>query len=437
MATATQVNGNWQVETGSITNADLAHSTIGVIAGTGLSGGGTPSLGSSTTLTANVTNGTNTFTAVQTITVNSIGSNNVTGADGLIIQNTTAATSGSQVQNSPDLHFVGYAWNTVGSLSQKQEFAWQIVASYPVPSLVLFSQIASGGWGECIAIDSNGNLTVLGNLTVDGEFLIGGNPVRTPAPSTLNIYVNGSTGSDSNNGLSTGTAFLTIQAAINLAASYDTGSASNSININVAAGTYSASNTLPTIVGAATIFISGVGSGSVTCTSTSGNVFSATSILGTWALSGMTLTTSGTGIGTVYCSGFGSCIQILSDINFGVASGKNHLFATNGGQIQLGASYTISGGSTSHLNASNLGTIVSTATITVTVSASISITTFAQAVRMGFIYTGGITYSLGGHTVTGTRYSANTTGLIDTLGSSATYFPGTISGSTATQGLYA
>lgn len=435
MAGLTQINGNWQIETGSITNADLAHSTFNVTAGSGMGGGGTASLGGSITVTANVTNGANVFNAVQTVVIAGIG---ITSTDGLFLVNNTAATNSVTQQWSPRLHWRGYQWLTASSTSMQQDFAVELQTMIAGPLLVFSGGTALTGLTDIMGLDSFGNLTLAGVVNATG-LQVNSVATRSPLPSsTFNLYVNGSTGNDSNSGLSSGAAKATIQAAVNLISGYDTGSASNVININVAAGTYSAANTLPTIVGAAAVNIVGAGSGSVTCTSTTGNVFSATSILGTWALSGMTLTTSGSGSGAVYCTGVGGCIQILSDIVFGaLASGGNHLFATNGGQIQLGASYTISGGCNIHMNASNMGTIVSTATSTVTVSANISITIFAQAVRMGFIYTGGITYSSGVHTVTGTRYSANTTALIDTLGGGASYFPGTIGGSVATQGLYA
>ena len=54
----------------------------------------------------------------------------------------------------------------------------------------------------------------------------------------LNLYVS-SAGSDLNNGLSSGTPFLTLQQACNVAlANYDT--AGFPINVNVASGTYTA-----------------------------------------------------------------------------------------------------------------------------------------------------------------------------------------------------
>lgn len=60
---------------------------------------------------------------------------------------------------------------------------------------------------------------------------------RVVLKANLNVYVNGATGNDNNNGLTPTTAFATLQGAVNaLAPAYDT--AGYAITVNVAAGTY-------------------------------------------------------------------------------------------------------------------------------------------------------------------------------------------------------
>jgi hypothetical protein len=98
----------------------------------------------------------------------------------------------------------------------------------------------------------------------------GGGGGNTELSATLQLYVNGGTGSDSNDGLTALTAKETIQAAFDLAATYDVnplgaihGSGGQFIQINVEAGTYDEQVTVPRFKNRMSIDLEGSGAGDV------------------------------------------------------------------------------------------------------------------------------------------------------------------------------
>lgn len=81
-------------------------------------------------------------TGITTITINNLG--NVfpaTGADGIVLQNTTLATSVNTVQESPDIRFSGQGWNTSSLASH--EVDW-IMATLPQSGNPVFGKLAFG-----------------------------------------------------------------------------------------------------------------------------------------------------------------------------------------------------------------------------------------------------------------------------------------------------
>ena len=99
------------------------------------------------------------------------------------------------------------------------------------------------------------------------------------------------------------------------------------------------------------------------------------------------------------------------------------------------ASYAISGGAGIHVFASNPGAVVIyTAGTTVTLTGTpVFSSEFALAQFFGFINIAGQTFS---GSATGTRFSATVNGLINTNSAGLTYLPGSVAGSSATQGQY-
>jgi hypothetical protein len=152
-----------------VTLKAVATSTSGggvssVTAGTGLTGGGTGAV----TVNVDQTFGNN-FSSTQTITrapaVN-------TSIDGLILQDTTAATVGGQ-QFSPRLHFIGQGWATTPVASQTVDWIVEEQpvqgAANPSTNLVFSSQVNGGGYTARLTLTS-GNLTLL-----NGSFQVSGN----------------------------------------------------------------------------------------------------------------------------------------------------------------------------------------------------------------------------------------------------------------------
>lgn len=236
-------------------------------------------------------------------------------------------------------------------------------------------------------------------------------------------------GSDSNTGLANtaGGAFLTIQKAINTVASLDT--STYNVTISVGAGTFTAANTLKDPLGAGTVTISGAGSGSTTISVTSGNCFFAQSSV-KYTVSAMTLqtTTSGRGI-YAYLNSF---VAIGSDIVFG-ACPTAHMEANTDSTISSINSYSVTGSAAYHWRADNGGRILA-AGITITTTGTITYSYFCIVQNLSFARVNANTFS--GGTITGTRYYADGNSEIYTNGGGASYFPGSVGGSTATGGQY-
>lgn len=257
---------------------------------------------------------------------------------------------------------------------------------------------------------------------------------RTKLGANTNLYVNGSTGSNSNNGIASGTAWLTIQHAWDwMFANLDLNNFT--VTVQIADATYTggltaSGNLLPGQAGYSNIVFNG-NSG------TPANV-----VLNNASALGVSVTGALITVQNMKISGAGSCLDCIQASQNGILAFNNLIFgacsvsqivATNAGQvIQLG-NYTISGGAGSHMLAQQNGFIsLVSSTITLTGTPAYS-NAFAVSSQLGNIYAPSITYSGG---ATGTRYSININGIIQTNGAGASYFPGSIVGSTATGGQY-
>lgn len=259
---------------------------------------------------------------------------------------------------------------------------------------------------------------------------------RKRLTADLNLYVNGSTGSDSNNGLASGTAFATLQKAVDVATELDL--VIYSVTINIAAGTY-----------AAVAFRSVHGSGAITLlgdeTTPSNVIISATTahalgdpdgatpFLGRYVVRGVQITSSGGTRHGIFAANPGAIIQ-FKKVDFAATSG-HHWAATRGGLIGCLDDYSISGSPTSSHCVASYGGIANWqnkgGAITVTISSSITVSPFVWQTANSIIRADNITFSLGGGvTVTGKRYDSTGNGSINTNGGGASYFPGSIAGTT-------
>lgn len=240
-------------------------------------------------------------------------------------------------------------------------------------------------------------------------------------------------GSDSNTGLTntSGGAFLTIQKAIDVVCgTLDT--AIYTVTIQVADGTYTTPIIAKQFVGGGNIIING-NSGTptnVVVNTTSAACFTNTSGSIGYSIRYMKLTTTTSG-NCIYC---GSNSRVyFSGIDFGAAPGSAHIYAEQGGKVQAQATYTISGAANYHYLCGSQAEIRVTGSWTVNISGSPAFTTFAYSADMAFLHHSSVTFS---GTVTGKRYDAIENSVIKTYGGGASYFPGSVGGTTATGGQY-
>ncbi len=233
--------------------------------------------------------------------------------------------------------------------------------------------------------------------------------------SAARTYYVSTTGSDTNSGLSSTDAFLTVSNALSVTRTIDANG--NSVTIQLGAGTFAEIFlSAPLVVGTTTITIQGV--------DTAG-----TSILGDGA-NYLIFQTGGTGInyknlkiqGGIYCD-VGGFANISTGVAFGACTGAPHLQAYPGGTIYLDSAYSITGAAPNHLLSSGGGYIEQTGACTIT--GVLAFTTFCQVERNAVVLANG---TFTGGTVTGKRYAITNGGLIDTTGGGANYFPGNSAG---------
>lgn len=263
--------------------------------------------------------------------------------------------------------------------------------------------------------------------------------VRTLLNSNLTVYV-ATTGSDTNTGLTPSVPFRTLQAAANaLYRNYDFNG--NIGLISVANGTYTAGVSVTGLPlgspGGLTITGNTASPGSCPLNVTNGNGFQCT--VGSLNCVGFSITATGS-------SGLGQGFAIYSldsgVINFGSmvfgTCSSGHLLAQSSGTIQiqspLGLNYTINGSAPFHMQGSNSGNVNCASSVATLTGSPTFSTAFAVAQQSGNIFASLATYSGG---ATGNRYTSFMNGTIQTgSGGSATFFPGTVNGTSTTGGQY-
>ena len=120
-------------------------------------------------------------------------------------------------------------------------------------------------------------------------------------------------------------------------------------------------------------------------------------------------------------------------LEFGaVGANADHIFADNPCHIAIEEDYAITGGARRHMN---IGAgYVSGANRTLTLTGTPAFTQFLAASNCASIALSNLTISGG---ATGSRYIAETNGVINTFGKATTYLPGSTAGTTPTGGIYA
>lgn len=261
----------------------------------------------------------------------------------------------------------------------------------------------------------------------------GGRDILTSART----YYVATTGSDSNDGRTVGSPFLTIQHAVDII-SQALDLSIYSVTIQLANGTYNISGgiavSLKSCVGSGTVVIQGdtTTPSNVVINSTTNGAFTffASAVTTTYVLQGFRLTAAGTNPFAIYAQ-VGSYIQ-FGAIEFG-ATFFYHLWTAFGGTIQAVSNYAIIASCAVHANATlNSSIVISSFAVTVTGTPAWSIA-FANADNTAFVYAVGATYA---GSATGRRYNANDNGVIQIGTAVETFFPGNATGLVTSGGQY-
>lgn len=267
------------------------------------------------------------------------------------------------------------------------------------------------------------------DLTPQG---LGGREVLT-ADRTYYVRTDGS---DSNNGLSntSGSAFKTIQKAVNVIAALDL--AIYNVTIQVAAGTYN---------GAVSVTGPWIGSGAVLllgdATTPSNVVIDVSAVSGSPAavtvqaggrlnISGVKIVSASIGLASISCS----VVNVTGTIELG-ANTSFGAFAANLGLLTFLAGFRVSGaGGIAALAAQSMG-FLGVAGVSCVVSGTPAFSFgFAYSSFNSFIAANSFTFT--GTGATGPRYSASAGGGIYVAGGGANVFPGNASGSATSPGWY-
>lgn len=250
---------------------------------------------------------------------------------------------------------------------------------------------------------------------------------RRKLTANLDYWVSAA-GSDSNNGLSALTPFLTIQKAIDTLYKLDLNGFQ--VKIRVADGTYTTPvNMGAALVGEGSVVIEGnvTTPANVEITVTNGNCITVNNGA-KLTVQGVALSTITAGNGVV-CSGGRvhlTAIRFRTTVNW-------HMHADSGGKITLGT-YTISGPAQVHLHTGDCGQIeyLGSGTVTIINTPNFSVS-FANAINCSVISVFLVTFS---GAATGVRFFVGQNASIYTFGQLDTYLPGNSGGSEIEGGVY-
>lgn len=237
-------------------------------------------------------------------------------------------------------------------------------------------------------------------------------------------------GNDSNNGLGSGAAFLTIQKALDTLAILDIGA--KAVTIQLADGTYTTGGTFRGLVGGVLVTIQGnAGTPANVLISTTGAPCLLSSVAGQGLIVKdlkMATTTSGS---CLAASGGG--IITFSNVEFGASAGV-HIAAQSYARVSCAGNYKISGSAPGHILVNGYGYFICAGkTITLTGTPNFSsyfiyMNTPGGAEHYSCTFTGA---------ATGSRYYIALNAACFTNGAGASYFPGSVAGTTASGGQYA
>lgn len=257
--------------------------------------------------------------------------------------------------------------------------------------------------------------------------------VREKLTSNRTYYVRAD-GSDSNDGGAdtSGSAFLTIQKAVDSASRLDI--AGVTVTIQLGDGTYTAPVTLKNVVGFSApgnLVIQGnaAAPANVILSVASSDIITSDGLSSVWDIKNLKLTGTVTGSGIVAKNG---ATVRYGNIDFGAVASV-HLLAFNAGRIVCLSNYTVSGGANVHWQSYYNG-IITASGFTVTISGSPTFTSgWVYCSSLGIVDCYGMTFS---GAASGARYNVFGNAVIFTNSGGSTYLPGSTAGSSTTGGQY-
>jgi hypothetical protein len=259
-------------------------------------------------------------------------------------------------------------------------------------------------------------------------------PARGKITANRTYYVR-TDGNDNNTGLSntSGGAYLTIQRAVDEVAS-NIDIAGFTVTIQVADGTYTTPIVLKNVVGfaaAGNLVIKGnpTTPANVVVSVTGADAFSASGINVVWDITDLKVTT--TTSGQLFNIVNNAKIRI-GNINFGT-SAFGHMVVGFQSVITIISNYTVSGGGAYHMNIA-YGSVIQAPAITITITGTpafgaawVNLDVLGTAQIFGQTFVG---------SATGKRYIVNSGSVCFVNGATTTYLPGSIAGTTSSNGQY-
>lgn len=305
--------------------------------------------------------------------------------------------------------------------------------------------LVAGDWPASTIALLAWNNSVFTILSVMGPSVFARATQVQPTLSANATYFLSTTGSDANNGLTSGTPFRTHNHALSVISKFNLNGFN--VTVNTANGTYSESAVLLQPGGSGTITFLAATAGSVVLSSTLGSACICANGTHGYVMSGYAFTSSGFISGSdpgagVFCVG-GSALT-LNNCTFGACQGSS-LCVRNSSNVTLTGTLTFTGSCSSNsiadgsLMSAAVGSSISTNTagISITIASAISGTNFIEASTLGstfVILVGGV--MTGYPNFTGAKYLANLNSAINTNGGGAGYYCGTTGGSTSSGGQY-
>lgn len=278
----------------------------------------------------------------------------------------------------------------------------------------------------------------MGSIT----FLTADSPSPVEVLTAARDYYVRTDGNDNNTGLANtaGGAFLTIQRAVAVASAllsaYDSGGRPYQVTINVGAGTFQRF-VVRDIIYPLSLDIVGAGSAN-TIIETTDAAEEVVNISGAWIkLDSVTLEVDAADVGAIVISARAGRVVFNDDVKFltSAASVPVAVRGSNNSRMDFEAdgTYTIEGDYEAFVEIDDFAGSRLVGAFTLTSTPAFS-TAFVSATVMCSVHA--VDFSVAAGTATGKRYIAESNSIIDTGGGGATFFPGDVAGTTATQGQY-